>query len=202
MGQSKRLLFVALVPPQNIQDQVTEIKKYFAEKYNSGHALRSVPHITLQPPFRWPTERLTVLEESLRSFAQERFTFSITLSGFSAFPPRVIYVNVLKTPELLKIQQDLILFTETTLGIVHPPSKIRPFSPHVTVAFRDLTKQNFRAAWLEFRERSLEFEFTASHLTLLIHNGGRWDICNQFPFLDRSQANFSYAKPWEMKPDQ
>ena len=105
------------------------------------------------------------------------------MSGFAAFPPRVIYINVLKTPEILQIQQDLILFTETTLGIVHPASKIRPFSPHVTVAFRDLTKQNFRAAWLEFQERSLNFEFTTSQLTLLIHNGRRWDIRNEFPFL-------------------
>ena len=180
MGQSKRLLFVALVPPENIQNQVTEIKEYFATKYNSSHALRSVPHITLQPPFKWRTENLAVLQECLQTFAQNCSAFPITLSGFGAFPPRVIYVNVVKTPELLKIQKDLIQFTETNLGIVHPPSKIRPFSPHVTVAFRDLTKTNFRAAWLEFRERSLEFEFVASQLTLLIHNGKRWDIFQEF----------------------
>ena len=183
MGLSKRLLFVALVPPENIQNQVTGIKEHFAQQYNSSHALKSVPHITLQPPFKWPTTDLTLLQDSLENFAQNCSTFSITLSGFAAFVPRVIYINVVKTPELLKIQQDLIGFTETTLGIVHPPSKIRPFSPHVTVAFRDLTKQNFRAAWVEFREKTLDLEFRASQLTLLIHNGKRWDLCNEFPFL-------------------
>lgn len=183
MGLSKRLLFVALVPPENIQNQVTGIKEHFAQNYNSSHALKSVPHITLQPPFKWPTTDLTLLQDSLENFAQNCSTFSITLSGFAAFVPRVIYINVVKTPELLKIQQDLIGFTETTLGIVHPPSKIRPFSPHVTVAFRDLTKQNFRAAWVEFREKTLDLEFRASQLTLLIHNGKRWDLCNEFPFL-------------------
>ena len=183
MGLSKRLLFVAIVPPENIQNQVTGIKEHFAQQYNSSHALKSVPHITLQPPFKWPTTDLTLLQDSLENFAQNCSTFSITLSGFAAFVPRVIYINVVKTPELLKIQQDLIGFTETTLGIVHPPSKIRPFSPHVTVAFRDLTKQNFRAAWVEFREKTLDLEFRASQLTLLIHNGKRWDLCNEFPFL-------------------
>jgi len=182
MGLSKRLLFVALVPPENIQNQVTEIKEYFAQQYNSSHALKSVPHITLQPPFKWPTENLSLVQESLETFAKNCSAFPITLSGFSTFPPRVIYVNVAKTPELLKIQKDLIEFTETTLGIVHPPSKISPFSPHVTVAFRDLSKPNFRAAWLEFRERSLHLEFTASQLTLLIHTGKEWDICNEFTF--------------------
>ena len=174
---------MALVPPENIQNQVTEIKEYFSRNYNSSHALKSVPHITLQPPFKWPTTDLTLLQDSLENFAQNCSTFSITLSGFAAFVPRVIYINVVKTPELLKIQQDLIGFTETTLGIVHPPSKIRPFSPHVTVAFRDLTKQNFRAAWVEFREKTLDLEFRASQLTLLIHNGKRWALCNEFPFL-------------------
>ncbi len=187
MGKSKSLLFVAIVPPQNIQDQVTEIKEYFAAKYNSAHALRSVPHITLQPPFQWPNEKLVVLENSLQEFVQGYSTFPIILSGFAAFPPRVIYVNVLKTPELLKIQEDLILFTETTFGIVHPPSKSRNFSPHVTVAFRDLTKQNFRLAWQEFQERSLNFEFTASQLTLLIHNNQRWDIHGEFSLPNNQQ---------------
>ncbi|MDE5096246.1 MAG: 2'-5' RNA ligase family protein, partial [Trichodesmium sp. St11_bin5] len=65
MGLSKCLLFVALVPPENIQNQVTEIKEYFSRNYNSSHALKSVPHITLQPPFKWPTENLTLLQESL-----------------------------------------------------------------------------------------------------------------------------------------
>ena len=99
MGLSKRLLFVALVPPENIQNQVTGIKEHFAQQYNSSHALKSVPHITLQPPFKWPTTDLTLLQDSLENFAQNCSTFSITLSGFAAFVPRVIYINVVKTPE-------------------------------------------------------------------------------------------------------
>jgi len=36
------------------------------------------------------------------------------------------------------------------------------FSPHMTVAFRDLTRQNFKAAWPEFQQRQLHLN---SHLT-------------------------------------
>jgi hypothetical protein len=53
----------------------------------------------------------------------------------------------------------------------------------MTVAFRDLTKQNFRTAWSEFQHRPLEFEFTASELTLLIHDGRGWNVSASFPFL-------------------
>jgi 2'-5' RNA ligase len=53
----------------------------------------------------------------------------------------------------------------------------------MTVAFRDLTRQNFKAAWPEFENRQLHFEFIADKLTLLIHDGRRWNIKSEFAFL-------------------
>lgn len=96
--------------------------------------------------------------------------------------PRVIYINVLKTPELIALQRNLMAYLEETIGIVHEVSKNRPFSPHMTVAFKDLTRQNFRAAWPEFQHQPLEYEFAASHLTLLMHDGRRWTISSEFAF--------------------
>ncbi|MGE5658852.1 MAG: 2'-5' RNA ligase family protein [Actinomycetota bacterium] len=180
MNASKRLFFIALLPPQEIQASITEIKQHFAEHYASRHALKSPPHITLQPPFEWLPEELPRLEEWLANFTTPRSPFSITLSGFAAFPPRVIYVNVIKTPELLAIHQALMAGLEANLGIIDPASKTRPFSPHMTVAFRDLTRKNFQAAWPKFEQRSLDFEFTASQLTLLIHDNSRWNIKAEF----------------------
>nr|WP_275974002.1 2'-5' RNA ligase family protein [Argonema galeatum] len=168
------------MPPQEIQDRANEIKQYFADRYNSRHAQKSPPHITLQPPFEWASDSVTVLVDSLSGFASTRQTIPITLSGFDAFSPRVIYINVLKKPELLTLQADLMNYMETSLGIVDPVSKGRPFSPHMTVAFKDLTRQNFHAAWPEFQARSLQFEFSADALTLLIHDGTRWNIYSEF----------------------
>lgn len=183
LTQSKRRFFIALVPPLEFQDYANEIKEYFAQTYNSRAAQKSPPHITLQPPFEWQLDELPLLKQSLKTFAQPRTAVPITLQGFGAFAPRVIYINVLKTPELLTLQNELMTYFEASLGIIEPVSKTRPFSPHMTVAFRDLTKQNFRAAWTEFQHRALEFEFTAAELTLLIHDGRRWNVSASFPFL-------------------
>lgn len=180
---STRRFFIALVPPQEIQDYASEIKEYFAQTYNSRHAQKSPPHITLQPPFEWQLDNLPVLEQCLSTFALTRTPVPITLQGFGAFAPRVIYINVIKTPELLTLQNDLMIYLEASVGIVQPASKSRPFAPHMTVAFRDLTRQNFKVAWTEFQHRPLEFEFSASKLTLLIHDGRRWHISAEFPFL-------------------
>jgi 2'-5' RNA ligase len=172
---------MALVPPLDIEQQITEIKLYFAEHYNTRGALNSPPHITLQPPFEWLATDVPKLEESLKDFAAKRLSIPVTLSGFAAFAPRVIYADVVKSPLLLEIQKDLMSYVEANLEIVDRLSQSRPFVPHMTVAFRDLTQENFQAAWLEFQDRSLHFEFTAEALTLLLHDGSRWNISNQFP---------------------
>ena len=181
MNQSKQRFFIALVPPPDIEQHITEIQQYFAEHYNSRGALNSPPHITLQPPFHSLAEDVPKSEESLKQFSVNRRPIPVTLSGFAAFAPRVIYVDVVKSPELLEIHSYLMSYRSANLGIVDRVSQSRPFVPHMTVAFRDLTKDNFQRAWLEFAGRSLHFEFTASALTLLLHDGSRWNISNQFP---------------------
>jgi len=183
MLQSHKLFFIALLPPQEIQEYANQIKQYFADNYASRHAQKSPPHITLQPPFEWQDDKLPALEESLKDFASRRDFVPMTLSGFAAFAPRVIYINVVRSPELLALHADLMAHLETELGIVDKVGKTRPFAPHMTVAFKDLTKQNFKAAWPEFEKRELHFDFTASTLTLLLHDGKRWNIKTEFPFL-------------------
>jgi 2'-5' RNA ligase len=175
--------FIALLPPQHIQDYVNEVKQHFADNYASSAAQKSPPHITLQPPFQWSDDNVTLLEEFLREFALGRESVPITLRGFAAFVPRVIYIDVVSSPKLTALQTDLMANLESNLGIVDAVSQTRAFTPHMTVAFRDLTKQNFKTAWQEFEKRQLDFEFTAENLTLLLHDGKRWNVKIEFPFL-------------------
>ncbi|MDB9347007.1 2'-5' RNA ligase family protein [Nodularia spumigena] len=174
--------FIALLPPQHIQDYANEIKQHFADHYASRGAQKSPPHITLQPPFEWSDAHVPQLETAIRDFAHSQQPIPITLNGYAAFPPRVIYINVVKSQELLTLQADLMADVESNLEIVDKTSQTRPFTPHLTVAFRDLTKQNFRLAWPEFVQRSLNFYFTAENLTLLLHDGQRWNIKSEFAF--------------------
>lgn len=161
---------------------MTEIQQYFATRYHSCAALKSPPHITLQPPFQWLNADLPALTECLQEYAGDRSSISITLDSFAAFPPRVIYIDVVRSPQLLTLQVDLMARLEEKLGIVDRVSKTRPFAPHMTVGFKDLTKQNFRLAWQEFQSRQLYFEFTANCLTLLRHDGKKWQIQSEFGF--------------------
>jgi 2'-5' RNA ligase len=182
LSTTNQLLFIALLPPQEIQDFVTEIKQIFATRYQSSAALKSPPHITLHPPFSCLPEDRQRLTQALQQFAIAQSPIPITLSGFGAFAPRVIFINVLKTPELLALHQAWMVEAEQIDSISDPTVSNYPFSPHITVGFRDLTQPNFNVAWAEFQHRPVQLEFLASHLTLLIHNGQRWIIDQTLPF--------------------
>jgi 2'-5' RNA ligase len=46
--------FIALLPPQEMQDYANQVRQHFADHYASRKAFNSPPHITLEPPFEWP----------------------------------------------------------------------------------------------------------------------------------------------------
>jgi 2'-5' RNA ligase len=178
----QKLFFIALLPPEEVSQFATEIKQHFADIYHSKAALKSPPHITLQPPFKWNLDNLSILKEKLHQFSQKQSPIPMTLNGFSAFKPRVIYIDVLKNQELINIYEQLNRFLAVNFNIVQEKGKDRGFSPHLTVAFRDLTKANFYQAWSEFKDKRIHFHFNISQLTLLIHYKNKWQIEQNFTF--------------------
>jgi len=173
--------FLAVMPPPAIQAEATALKEYFREHYRSQAALRSPPHITLQAPFEWPDADRDCLFSALAAFQPTVTPVPVQLSGFGAFPPRVIFLAVEPTTALMQLQAELSQYLATQLGIVDPRSRDRPFRPHLTIAFRDLKPAAFRRAWPEFAQRPADYPFTASTFTLLRHTGQRWSPLQDLP---------------------
>jgi 2'-5' RNA ligase len=174
--------FIALVPPASIQTQVTAIKTEISQRFHSQAALKSPPHITLQPPFSRSLATLDTLQDGLATFAQTQTAIPIQLSGYKAFAPRVIYIDVVPEARLTACQVALQSTLATSLGLANPQGQRHGFTPHLTVGFRDLTPAAFDQAWAEFKHRSFEARFVAHTLTLLRHDGHRWQILSDFPF--------------------
>ncbi|MEO0947649.1 MAG: 2'-5' RNA ligase family protein [Cyanobacteria bacterium J06641_5] len=180
MTDSSALFFLALLPPPALQAQLTALKQEFATRFASRHALKSPPHITVFPPFQWPLSRVPQFDR-FTEFTRQHGPIPITVSGFGAFAPRVIYAHPLKTPALLALHRNLQAFLADRFDLVDPMAAKRPYSPHLTLAFRDLTKENFQVAWPKFKTQSLQAEFVATHLTLLQHDGRCWEIMREWP---------------------
>lgn len=185
-----RRCFIALLPPPEIQEYANAVIGELGDRYQMKTA-KAPPHVTLQAPFLWRDENLPLLERSLQEFASRQAPVPITLSGFGAFAPRVLYMYVQKTPSLLKLQANLLAYLEATLAIVDPVAKRRSFTPHLTVASRNVTPPTFQQAWTALQSRSAEFEFLGTELTLLVHTGQKWQI----------HAEFELSRPLDLPVD-
>lgn len=181
-SDKQRLYFIAILPPLHLRREVEDIKRYFAEIYQSRHALKSPAHITLLMPFRWPQRREPELIRFLSRFASGISPFQVSLKNFAAFPRRVIYIDVEKNEAMETLAARLTEQIRRELKIFKDTYKNQGFTPHMTIAHRDLKPVTFMEAWPEFSRREFKAGFAADKITLLKHSGQKWEIQEEFPF--------------------
>lgn len=186
ISSSRKRFFIALLPPEEVRVRANQVKAVMRDRYASKAAFRSPPHITLLAPFEWPVAELPELASTLSDFAASQLPVPITLEGFGAFNPHVIYINVVKSDRLMTIQPDLLAYLEDRVGLVSERDRNRSFVPHLTVAFRDLKPNMFRQAWSVFQHQEIHFDFTVGQLTLLIHSGQMWTVKESYEFANPS----------------
>jgi len=180
-----QLYFVALLPDESIQHEVTAFKQEARERFDAGHALKSPPHITLVPPFQCAPDRQTELLPALNEAAAGLAPFPVQLRHFDRFGQRVIFVHT-------EIDQPLLTCQRVAADVFHQRVGVqpdtRPFHPHMTVAFKDLKRSLFSEAWRYFSAQVYERRFMAEALTLLRHSGQRWEIVAVAPLSSNRPA--------------
>ncbi len=181
------IYFIAILPPPEIRKEIKAFKLFAQKHFDSGRALRSPAHITLEPPFKWHDAQISEVEKTLEDFAGGHYPLSIQLNNFSAFPPRVIFVDVKKNAELQNLQNSLKRILRDKLGLLSDRPE-RPFHPHVTIAFKDLRKAIYPQAWDHFSSINYQRSFSVRQISLLCHNGKIWEIKREFPL--NSKANY------------
>lgn len=176
--------FIAAIPPSPLVDQALTLKHHFREHYHSKASLDSPPHITLHMPFEWKSEKENELVSSLKKLSSLLTPVTIELRNFGCFAPRVIFIHVVPSKELVAFQLYVRQFCKNRLKLFNADYKDLPFHPHVTLAFRDLKKSMFLKAWGEFQDKTLEGEFLVSRIYLLRHEEKKWRVLQEFPLAD------------------
>ncbi len=177
------LHFIAIVPPAPILSEIRQLKEYAAAHFDSRHALRSPAHITLFPPFDIKDRAEAPLALALDQLAAQQLHFTQTLKDFAYFEPRVVFVNVVMNENLQALKDQLVDCLREH-GLKNEKFATLPFHPHVTIAFRDLTAPQFKAAEAYFSNQRYEASFTVADICLLRLVAGRWHIVNRSPFLE------------------
>lgn len=169
------MYYIAIVAPDEIDQQVLKWKNYFKENFGCTVALKSPAHITLIPPF-WMNEKLEGdLVQSIMKFSKKKDKFEIELRDFAFFKPKVIFVDTVKSERLNRLYE---LFSEFIYNEDKFPLKKddRPFHPHVTLAARDLYKKAFYEGWEVFSKKKYNASWIVNGISLLRQNKKNWDV--------------------------
>jgi 2'-5' RNA ligase len=175
------LYFIALVPHNSLSDEIRKVKEQMRDQFGAGHALKSPAHITLQRPFKRNPSEEGKMCSTLRSFALKEKPFTLNLSGYGAFVPRVIFIKIVDPDPVRFMHRRLrdILVAGLDFGRDEIMNDVQP---HITVATRDLNREAFAEAWPLFMEEEFTGQFEVNSIFLLKHNGIDWDILREFKF--------------------
>jgi 2'-5' RNA ligase len=173
-----KIYFIALLPTAEVGKEIIKIKQDYAEQYGPMYALKVLPHITLQVPFTADPSLERSFCEELTEFAKTQAPFEVTLNGFGTFPNkqnRVLFINVEKSETMSAMHRQLINFLRKEFGFSTMLARTG-FTPHVTVAFKDLEDAQFEKSWPEYENKEYKASFKVNNLYFLRHNGKSWEV--------------------------
>jgi len=175
------LYFIGIIPPDDLLNQINLLKRDISEKYACRHALKTPAHITLQMPFKRFPEIESYLQEKLKHFSENYFSFPVELNGFGHFGNRVIFIAIQKNESLDMLFKRLSNYLLNERVLIENEIK-QQFVPHITLAHRDLKSEKFNYAWNEYGSKFFSERFIADSMTLFRHNFKKWEIINNFKF--------------------
>jgi len=177
------LYFIAVSIPAPSSEELTNYKWDIAKKYNSREALRVFPHFTLKAPFMLPTAWHKRLVEWFQEMSIIVSSFQQELSGFSAFYNKnypVIYAKPINTSMLKQLQKQVIShFQKNRLKEFLHPFDIS-YTPHATIAYRDLSVRAFHQAWQEYKTKDYQATFNINSFHLLQHDRKKWQSISEY----------------------
>nr|WP_262894869.1 2'-5' RNA ligase family protein [Hymenobacter guriensis] len=158
--------------------QVWALKQEVHARTGSRNAVRLRPHITLWPPVHRPVEFARQAAEVLAEFAASETEFTVGLQDFAWFGSRTLFISV-NSPETLKnFNQRLAQWCR--LHQLDIPLENRPFTPHMTLATRDLPADKVPELQKIFAGRNYAAQFSVQQLTLFEHRGTAWEVAAEF----------------------
>jgi len=169
-NKKKELYFIGILPPKNLLAEIEEFKKLCMKNFNSKRALRLPAHITLVSPFHSEEEEIFSLKSVLREILKK--DIAVELNGFSYFGKRVIYIAIEKNKELFRLKKNV----DDKISKEYKIKSIEAdFIPHITIASKDLTEENFTLAWEYFKDIKYNKKFKAKKIAVFKLKDSGWE---------------------------
>jgi len=145
----------------------------------SRNAVRLPPHITLIPPLRESADFEGRYRETLAAFATKQVPFTVGVQDFAWFGNRTLFVEISQADEVRAFHAALTAWCAAHLPEI--PRENRPFTPHMTLATRDLPPAQVPELKKLFAARAYSATFLVEAVQLFRHDGRQWKAVQAFP---------------------
>lgn len=173
--------FLAIVPEADIQQRITVLKENIKSEFNVKYSLKSPGHVTLKMPFSYNEAKEDRLISTLQDFLSSKNGFELELRGVSTFGSRVVFIGVEENQELMALQASLLVFCKKELKQVEELSD-RNYHPHLTIAFKDLKKEQIPNIIQLARNADINLKFDVNQIVLLKRINHKWQILKRMSF--------------------
>jgi 2'-5' RNA ligase len=159
--------------PNKYYKQVEEIWQELENDCGlSGIRVTPFPHFSwlIAKDFDWAT-----LEQSMKEVAEKTRPFSVNTGGIELFsgPNPVIFIPIRHTAALRKLHQciwDAIQLTGINLSPYYAPPI---WTPHISLAYTDVTRENIGCAMQKLAFQTFNWEFEVNNISLIYEPDGK-----------------------------
>jgi 2'-5' RNA ligase len=170
------LYMLAIMPPPDLTEEIEDIRQQFADTYNCKAALKPPVHITLIPPFKTADTIEEELAKHISGWAHTKEPFLVELKNFDVFRRnQVVFIHVEPSVSLRVFQREL----EDKFRLNYSHIDIKTYSdynPHITIGYRDIPRDLFKPAAIEYLEKPFSATFLVDKFYLWKHNSIRWQV--------------------------
>jgi len=161
-----------------VEELWAELEREFAVR---GVYITPYPHFSYQIAQGYNVE---LLEPILQTFASGQATFQVKTSGLGIFngPHPVLYVPVVRSPELTQFHQALWPEISTASSGISDYYHSANWMPHITIGFGDINKENLSHIVRSLAERDFNWEITVDNVALIYDTGAKQELRSRFDF--------------------
>lgn len=156
---------LVLNPHEELWNKIMEVKKKFAETFQTEQAKWGKPHLTLVNFVQYEMMEERIVNR-LKTVAMGQYPFKIELKNFGSFPSHTIYIDVVSKIPVQSLVKDIRSNTQRLMKLNDDNKPHFILEPHLTIA-RKLKPWQYEKAWLEYSHKNFTGRFIADEMSLL-----------------------------------
>jgi 2'-5' RNA ligase len=173
---------LVLNPHEELRNKIMDVKKHFAEKFQSETALYSKPHLTLVNFVQYGMMEERLLNR-LNAIAMGYHPIKIELKDYGSFPSHTIYINITSKLPIQELVKQIRTEAQQLMKLNNDNKPHFIMEPHLPIA-RKLQPWQYEKGWLEYSHKQFTGRFIADAMLLLKRPVGeiKYQIVQRFEF--------------------